>query len=303
MTMDLRQIEYFVRVVEHGSFSAAAKRLDMPKSSVSRGVAALERSLGVRLLQRTTRRLGLTEAGQQFYTSTARVLADLDEASTMARDLQAEPCGRIRITASPDVGTHLLAPVVTRFCAHYPGVALDVVLTTRTIDLVQEGFDLALRFGPLADTTLIARPLGELRSGLFASPAYLAKHGSPSTPADLQGHPLLAFSGSPMRTQWNLIGPDGPAVVMVEGRTTADNFEFLQAMVCAGAGIALLPQFVIDAAAHNSTIPALMRVLPDHATRGAQLNLVYPSARFTPKRVALFTTMLVDEIGRRLAPA
>ncbi|HKY91569.1 MAG TPA: LysR family transcriptional regulator, partial [Nevskiaceae bacterium] len=165
--MDLNNIRLFVRVVETGSFTAAANQLGLPKSSVSRGVAMLESSLGVRLLQRTTRRLSLTEAGRAFHDSAAGALAQLDEAQAAASQEQEEVAGVVRITASVDIGVWLLAPIVKGFLADHPRARVDVMLTARVVDLVQEGFDLALRAGRLLDSRLVARPLGVLRAGLY----------------------------------------------------------------------------------------------------------------------------------------
>jgi DNA-binding transcriptional LysR family regulator len=288
--MDFNRVGLFVRVVETGSFTAAARALRIPKSSVSRGVATLEKDLGVRLLQRTTRKLHLTDAGRAYFETASRALAGLDEAASAISQLQEEPAGTIRLTASVDVGVWLLAPAIDEFLAHHPAVHLDVMLTPRNVDLVQEGFDLALRAGRLADNTLVARPVGLLRAGLFASDRYLQRRGLPGTVWELKGHSCLTFRSM---ESWELVGPIGVERVEVSGTVNADGFEFLRELVAQGRGIALLPLY---ACRHARGVDNLVRVLPGYATAGASLHLVYPSARYLPKRVALLRDHLLEAL-------
>jgi DNA-binding transcriptional LysR family regulator len=295
--MDLNRIETFVRVVEAGSFSAAAMRLGQPKSSVSRAISALEQALGVRLLQRTTRKLHLTEAGSAYYDLASRAMTGLDEARAAAQQLQDEPAGLVRVTAAVDIGTWLLAPVLHRFMQRYPAVRVDVMLTPRQVDLVQEGVDLALRAGKLADTALVARGLGALRAGVFAAPAYLAGAGTPKKLADLARYNCLSFRSRSDSETWELIGPAGLERVTVSGSLNADSFEYLRAAVALGNGLGLLPLFTCT----GRTDEDLVRVLPSHATAGTPLHLVYPSARFVPKRVALLRDALLAEIPPMLS--
>lgn len=294
--MDLNDVRLFVRVVETGSFTAAAGALSLPKSSVSRGVAALEASLGVRLLQRTTRRLSLTEAGRAFHDSAAAALAQLDEAQAAATQEQEEAVGLVRITATVDIGVWALAPIVQGFIADHPRVRVDMVLTPRVVDLVQEGFDLALRAGKLADNRLVARSLGVLRAGVYAHRDYLKRRGTPRTVAALAKHECITFRSLSGRTTWELIGPAGVQKVEVGGAVNADLFDFIHAMVKTGHGIGLLPEF----ACSGSGSDALVRVLPDHATTGAALSLVYPSSRYLPRRVAALRDRIVEELPKRL---
>lgn len=294
--MDLNNVRLFVRVVDTGSFTAAATQLGLPKSSVSRGVSMLEAALGVRLLQRTTRRLSLTDAGRAFHDAAAGALAQLDEAQAAATQEQEEPVGVVRITSTVDIGVWLLAPIVQAFLADHPRVRVDVVLTPRVVDLVQEGFDLALRAGRLADSRLIARPLGVLRAGLFAHRDYLKRHGSPRTVAQLAKHECLTFRSPSGRTTWELIGPAGLQKVEVGGALNSDGFDFLHAAVGTGLGIGLLPMF----ACQGEGSASFVRVLPDHATTGAPLHVVYPSSRFLPRRVAALRDRILEDIPRRL---
>jgi DNA-binding transcriptional LysR family regulator len=291
--MDLNRAELFVRVVESGSFTAAAKLANLPKSSVSRGVAALEQELGVRLLQRTTRKLSLTDAGRVYFDTAAQAINGLREAESALSRLQDEPRGTVRITASLDVGVMLLAPVVARFVGKYPAVRIDTMLTPRNVDFVQEGIDLALRAGRLADNTLVARPVGLLRAGLFAAPQYLKRHGSPKSVAELRGHQCMTFRAGAGVSEWELIGPVGIERVEVEGTINADGFEFLHEMVVRGLGIGLLPLYACPKLKGRAS---LVRILPDYATTGAPLHVVYPSARFLPKRVTLLRDMLLEAL-------
>jgi len=296
--MDLNRAELFVRVVEAGSFTAAARQLELPKSSVSRGVAALEQDLGVRLLQRTTRRLSLTDAGRVYFETASQAISGLREAESALSRLQEEPRGTLRVTASLDIGVMLLAPVVAQFVSRYPAVRVDTMLTPRNVDLVQEGVDLALRAGRLADNTLVARPVGLLRAGLFAAPEYLKRHGRPQSVAELRDHRCLTFRAGGGVTQWELIGPAGTERVEVTGAINADGFEFLYEMVARGLGIGLLPLYLCPRLSGRA---GLARILPEYATTGAPLHVVYPSARFLPKRVTLLRDMLLEALPPLLA--
>ncbi|HET9680087.1 MAG TPA: LysR family transcriptional regulator [Gammaproteobacteria bacterium] len=290
--MNLNQITLFVRVVETGSFAEAARLLDLPRSSVSRGVAALEKSLGVRLLQRTTRQLNLTEEGREYYQAVSRSLAGLDDAAAAVTHQQEEPGGQLRITASMDVGLYLLAPVTAKLLARYPQISVDTELTPRVVDIVQEGFDLALRVGKLSDSRLVARHLGLLHQGVFASQDYLAAHGTPQSVANLAAHRCISFMGV---HHWRLIGPAGSSTVQIQSTANSDNLQFSQALVADGIGIGLLPLYsVVDD-------ERLVRLLPDYATAGNPLQLVYPGARYLPKRMTLLRDTLLDTIPGQLA--
>lgn len=293
-TIDLNRIRLFVRVVEAGGFTRAAELCRLPKSSVSRAVAALERELAVRLLQRTTRQMQLTEAGRAYYESGSRALAELDEAAAAVSQLQDAPRGRVRITAPADVGHWLLTPSLVRFAARTPEVHVDVSLTQRLVDLVHEGFDLALRIGKLGDSRLVARPLGLVRAGIFASPTYLKRRGRPRTVADLADHDCVLFRGVAGRSIWQLVGPAGAAKIEVRGAIGADDHQLIREAAAAGQGLALLPLFAC------SSEKDLRRVLPEHVTAGEPIQLVYPTARFLPKRVELLRDQLLAELPPRL---
>lgn len=288
--MDLNRIATFVRVVDEGGFTAAARALGLPKSSVSRSIALLERELGARLLMRSTRAVKLTEAGAAFYARVTQGLAAIAEARETVIDLEAQLGGRIRITAPVDAGSWMLAPIVAAFVDAHPAVTIDVVLTGRVVDLVEEGFDLALRAGRLRDGSLIARKLAKLDFGLYAAPSYLETRGAPKTPADLAGHRFVSFR-SPTMTLL-LVGPHGEETVDVSGSVMADDFSFVFHAVAAGAGIGLLPAFMAQ-----KRPDVIERVLRDRTMPGNDLHLVYPSARYVPRRVAAFRDFVVERLG------
>lgn len=296
-TIDLGKLAIFVRVVETESFTAAAESLGLPKSSVSRGVARLEEELGVRLLQRTTRRLGLTEAGAAFYQSVRSALSVVDEAVAAAADLGSEPRGPIRLTAPVDLGDFIAEPLV-RFARKYPQIQVDVVLTARLVDLVREGFDLALRASRLLDSSLIARKLGTFASGLFAAPAYLKKRGAPRTLAELAGHDCVLFRARG-RATWTLRGPKGDEQVEVGGPVSTDDLTFVISVAAAGAGIANLP---LTLAARAVSDRRLVHILPDYAHVHSDLSLVMPSGRYVPARVTLLRDFLAAELKALVPP-
>jgi DNA-binding transcriptional LysR family regulator len=295
-TIDLNRIRLFVRVADAGSFTGAARLSGLPKSSVSRAIAALERELAVRLIQRTTRRLQLTEAGRAYYDSVSRALSGIDEAAAAVSELQDTPRGPVRITAPPDLGQWLLAPSIARFAMRHPAVHVEVSLTQRVVDLVHEGFDLALRVGKLGDSRLVARPLGLVRAGIFAARRYLERRGRPRSVAELAEHECVLFRSVSGRAIWDLVGPAGRQKVEVRGAVAADDGQFVREAAAVGQGLTLLPIFACSGPQRTD----LVRVLPHYATVGEPLQLVYPTARFLPKRVVLLRDQLLEELPARL---
>ncbi|WP_253889634.1 LysR family transcriptional regulator [Actinokineospora diospyrosa] len=280
---ELGDVAVFVRVVATGSFSAAARALWMPKSSVSRRVARLENRLGVRLLHRTTRSLALTEAGSAYHARVAPALAELDSAAGAAADTREVPRGTVRLAARPDVGAEVLPELVAAFLARYPEVRVEVALAAPA-DLVEGRFDLALRAGPGGPG---ATRLQNTRFRLFASPVYLARRGTPQRPADLPTHHCLPFGDA---THWHLRSPQGEVSVAIAGPLTSDDLTFVRRAAVAGVGIALLPH---PAAAPSVRAGLLTPVLPDHHTEGQPLHLVVPSDRHLPLRVTVLRDFLV----------
>lgn len=283
---DLQDVAVFSAVVESGGFSAAAGRLGLPKSTVSRKVAELEESLGVRLLHRTTRRMSLTEAGAAFYEQASRALTGLQHAIVQARDQQLEPRGLLRITAPPDFGRFWVAELLQGYLDQYPEVRVEVELSGRIVDLVQEGFDLALRAGALPDSSLVVRKLAVMQAWLFASRDYLDRHGTPQTPAELENHPFTLFRSREGQTRLHLVGPDGLSEdVTVRGRLSVEDFTLVRHSVLGGRSMGYLPALhgVADMKAGH-----LVRVLPDWHVGAGTLSLVYPTARHVPAKVRRF---------------
>ena len=295
--MDYNHVALFVRVVKAGSFTAAAQAVGLPKSSVSRSVARLEQEVGVRLLERTTRKLVLTAAGQAYYESVRAAVAGIDEADAAVRELGATPRGVVRLTAPPDLGVELAA-VLSRFTRKYPAIRVECALTSRTVDIVSEGFDLAVRAGRLDDSALVVRRIGITEAGLFASSAYLRRRGRPKSFEELPEHDWVLYHAHAGRSLIRLSDADNiERSVEVTGSLMADDIAFCCAAAEAGSGIAFLP---VTLAIEPVLAGRLEHVLPNWMARGATLNVVMPSGRYVPARVALVRDLLVDFLTRKL---
>lgn len=293
--MDLNEVATFVRAVEDGSFSEAARELGVPRSTVSRRIARLEEELGVRLFQRTTRRMTLTDEGAAFFERVGPAVAKVEEAANVARDMGGAPRGLLRISAPVDLGHGLLGELTADFVRAHPEIQVEVSLTGRHVDLIHEGFDMALRAGRLADSSLIARKLGSTELCLFASPDYVARRGLPATPDELEGHDAVLFKAFVDAGCWTLTGPDEEEVsVPVTGLVTGDEFAFLRRVTVAGGGICLMPRFL---GMRDVEGGKLVRVLEGYRRHGGGLYVVYPSARYLPAKVRLFRDFLVERVG------
>ncbi|MCY1083222.1 LysR family transcriptional regulator [Archangium lansingense] len=291
--MDLNLLGLFVAVAETGSFSEAARKLGLPKSSVSRGVVSLEASVGTQLLHRTTRHVSLSTAGAALYERAAPLLASLKEAVGSLPEREEAPSGELRLTAPHDMGATFLSEVIARFTARYPSVRVDCRLTNRNVDLVAEGFDLALRAAgtKLADSSLMVRRLGALDVQLFASPMYLARRGTPRTPEDLTEHDFVAFRGLKYLSELGISEK--------HARVLADDMLFIREAVKAGAGIAVLPTFLAQA---DVTSGQLVRVLPRYTQPSTTLVMLHPRAQHVPRKVSAFRDFLLEFLkGRPLS--
>jgi DNA-binding transcriptional LysR family regulator len=288
--MDLNRAATFLRVVESGGFTAAAVALGMPTSSVSRSVAKLEADLGVVLLERTTRRVALTEVGRAYFERVRDALAGLDAATAVALDAAREPHGMVRIAAPPDFAP-ALAPVVAAFLRAYPRIRLELSASARAAELVGEHADLGIAIGRLPDSALISRRIGETVYQLFAAPSYLAARGEPVALAALAQHDaILARAGT---GRWELNGPAGVESVQVAGTVAGDHLGFVIDVTLAGLGIALLPAF---ATTRHLESGALVPVLPQLSTT-MQLQILSLAARHVPHRVALLRDFLVTHLA------
>jgi DNA-binding transcriptional LysR family regulator len=296
--MDLNHVAVFVRVVELESFTAAANQLGLPKSSVSRTVSRLEEDLGVRLLQRTTRKLHLTDAGHAYFERARVALTGLEEAVSVVTDMGTVPRGIVRVTAPSDSGVLDLANIVTRFARKFPLVHVELSLTSRFVDLVAEGFDIAVRAGKLTDSTLVARKIGSDSLGLFAAASYLKRAGRPKSIAELAAHECVLFRGKNGKAEWRLVGPKGEESVTVHGPVNVDEMAFTQNAVAQGMGIGLLPMAGVKLGMQRESMPPLLRILPEYSTGGAGLHVVTPSVRFQSAAVTVFRDFLIEELIR-----
>ncbi len=292
--MDLNEILVFTRVVQAGSFIAAARQLSMPKSTVSRRVSALEARLGARLLQRTTRSLRLTDVGRAYYQHALRVVAEAEEAELAVTHLQEVPRGKLRVTAP--LNFHYLGSVVTSFLARYPEMEVELVCSDRVVDLVSEGFDVAVRAGPMADSSLVARRIGVLRSYVVASPAYVERAGAPSSPEDLKDLDGIVFGAGSTGARWTLRREREVRAIDVRARMTANNLDFLVEAVIADLGVAMLPLHLCVSALRSG---ALQRLLPDWSSPDIVLHAVYPTARHLSPKVNAF----LEHLAARMSPS
>lgn len=294
-TIDLDAIQAFAKVVHAGSFTRAAEALRTHKARLSRVVSQLERELGVRLLERTTRSLSLTEAGREFHERSLAILAAVDDARLAVQQQQGEPRGTLRLTCGVEFGMLAVGDWINRYLALYPQVKVDAEITGRLVDVVHEGFDLAIRVGPLPDSTLAARRLGQLAYALYAAPAYLRRHGVPRTPEELAAHDLLVFSAGPARTSWSLVGHGRSHRVPLQPRFRATNTFAVRDAAAAGLGVALLPRLIGEPHVEQGRLRV---VLKGWATPEVPVNAVFASARFMAPKVRAFIELASASFGR-----
>lgn len=290
----LTSMAVFVKAVDLGSFTAAAEALEMSPQLVGKHVQDIEQRLGVRLLHRTTRRHSLTDFGRSFYERARIVLAEVEIAESLAAETRAIPSGRLRINAPVSFGMKTLAPRLPEYLRSHPKVEVEMSLSNRAVDLVDEGYDLVFRIGTLADSGLIARPLAPYRFILCAAPAYLEGRPPLRTPADLEQHECLVFAYTELRSQWTFDGPQGRVTVPVRSRLASDHDETLLCAALAGMGILLQPQDVVQAALDDGR---LVRLLPDYEAPSRPMHLLYaPDRRLTPK-LRSFIDFAVEAFG------
>ena len=293
----LTEMEAFVQVVDHGGFTEAARRLGLSKSAVSKHVSALEARLAARLLNRTTRRVSPTEVGLAYYDRARAVLDGAAEADSMVTAMQATPQGTLRVSAPVSFGVSQVAPAVAAFLGACPGVDVQMVLEDRFVELLAESYDVAIRVGTLADSSLRARRLTETHGALVASPAYLAAAGTPRSIDDLGSHQLLHYSHLSSGNFWRLRGPSGEErQIRVGGRLTVNNGEALMRAAEAGLGIALTPDFMLGDAL---TSGRLVEVLPGRPGGTLGVYAVYPEGRFQQPKLRAFVDVMADHFRRR----
>jgi DNA-binding transcriptional LysR family regulator len=291
----LLSMTVFARAVELGSFSAAGEAMHMSSQLVGKHVQTLEHHLGVRLLNRTTRRHHLTEIGASYYERVKVILAEVESAEGLAAETRAVPRGRLRINAPVTFGVHGLAPRLPEYLTANPEVTVDLSLSNGYVDAIEEGFDIVFRIGELADSSLIARELAPYQLVLCAAPAYLKRHPTIRNLTDLSEHECLGFSHTELRTHWTLDGPDGRVTIPVSGRFMANHGEAMLAMAKAAMGIMLQPLELVRAEFESGS---LVRVLPAYSAPERPMHILYaPDRRLTPK-LRSFIDFAVATFGR-----
>ena len=291
----LEEMRTFVKVVEIGSITGAAERLGIAKSAVSRRLADLEERLSVQLFRRTTRTLSLTDTGASFHERCLRILADVEEAELAVSQAHGTLRGRLRVAVPLSFGLRHLGPAIDAFLRDHPEVEFDLDLNDRQVDLLAEGFDLAVRIAELRDSTLIARRLAPVRMVVCASPDYLARHGTPGAAAALADHACLVYSNAPTPGLWEYVDPAGrPGRVQVRARIQANNGDCLREAAEDGHGIVLGPSFILHQAIEGGR---LLPILRDHRWPTLHAHAVYPRTRHLSQRVRAFVDVLIERFA------
>jgi DNA-binding transcriptional LysR family regulator len=287
----------FAKVVESASFTGAAARLGISASMVSQHVKELEERLGARLLNRTTRKVSLTETGRAYYERCTRLLGDLEETEQAVSDMHAAPCGELRVNAAPSFGILQLAPAIADFTARFPAISVELMLSIRIADLIDEGFDVAVWVGELPDSSLIARQLAPCRMVVCGAPSYLEKHGTPRTPADLSTHNCLtvAVTGLSYYRAWHLTAADGTALnISPMGNVRTNSAAVLKVAALAGHGLVCLPTYLVGDALQSGR---LVTVLDDYTAPPLALRALYPHNRHLSAKVRAFVDFLAARFG------
>ncbi|MGO7167054.1 LysR family transcriptional regulator [Rhizobium leguminosarum] len=290
----LTSLMVFGRVVECGGFSAAARRLNMSVTMVGNHVQSLEDRLGVRLLNRTTRKVSLTETGKYYYERSSQILAELDEADRTAGALSTTPRGTLKVYTSSAIVRFLL-PVVSEFMELYPSISLDFSVGERMVDMIEDGYDLVMRTVPPPDSSLVARKLTPWRHMLVCSPAYFESHPMPKTPAEVADHNCLQYAYYPYGDEWRFEDGDGnKESVKISGNVVSNSAEMLRFLTLTGRGIFLAPSFVVfDDIAEGR----LVKIMPDYRPVEFNINAVYPNRSHLPTKVRLFIDLLAERFA------
>ncbi len=291
---NLSAMGIFVKVVNEGSFSAAARASGLTPSAVSKQVGRLEDRLGARLFNRTTRHLSLTEVGRGFYDRCCQILVDVEEAEDAVANLHAAPRGTLKLNVPVAFGRLWITGLIPEFMQRYPEIKLDLNLHDRFVDLLSEGYDLAVRIGDLEDSSLIARKLAANRRVVCASPAYLATHGSPKKPTDLENHDCLIYASRAFRNDWRFDGPDGEETVHVTGTVETNNPEVIMDLIGKDMGIGLLPLWLVGPAIKAGKVS---EILPDYHVPDSAIYAIYPPGRHLSPKVRVFVDFMVEKFN------
>lgn len=300
--MELSTLHTFAEVVRQGSFAAVARDRNIDPSSVSRAIASLEKELGVRLFQRTTRQLAPTEAGRLYYEQIEPLLAQMTQANLSVTEVSGQPQGTLRVTASVSFGLTCIVPLLPEFEQRYPDLHIDLVLSDAVLDLVNERIDIAIRLGTMADSSLIAQRLMQTRYYVCASPTYLAKHGAPEKPQDIAHHECLRFPLAGFRSRWHFKDAQGRVeTIAVKGRTVISSAIALRDCAIAHMGISLLPHWLIQ---NDLATQRLVNYFPHHEVTATQFEtaawFVYPSKSYQPLKVKVFIDFLKQQLAQKL---
>lgn len=291
--MDLNEISAFISIVQNGGLSRAAESTGIPKATLSRKLAQLESRLGTVLLRRTTRKITLTKAGEEYFNRCSQLLKEIEETEKAVIQEQQAPKGILKFTAPVDTGTYPLAPILVKFMAQYPDIKLDIMYTDRRVDMIAEGFDVALRAGVLTSNTLKAKKIGRERFILVASKTYLKKNPAIKSVKDLNTHRLLGFNPQKDAIEWQLKSPDGKSNIQVNPCFRTTSLSSTLAMAIEGAGIALIPRFMVMEAIKAGKLEHILENV--YSERG-EFSLVYPEQRFLPPKVRVFIDFMSDEL-------
>ncbi|WP_438025711.1 LysR family transcriptional regulator [Sorangium sp. So ce233] len=293
---NLNEILVFMAVVDEGSFIAGGRAMGLTRSAAGKAVNRLEDRLGVRLLNRTTRALGLTDEGRVFYDRCLQILAAVDDAEASVAGSSGTPRGLLRLTVPDAFGRLVVLPLLRKYLEAWPDIQVEVSFTDRLADIVEEGFDLAVRIGEAPpDTRLVSRLVARYKAVLCASPSYIAERGEPLNVDDLAGHDCLIFSSRNRRQSWRFLGDDGAwAKAQGRGRLRLDSGEAIRDAAVAGLGIAFLPDFLV---AQDLAAGRLQQVLPDVAAEDVKIVTIYPTRRLLEPRVRRFIDLMVEELG------
>lgn len=294
----LDAMEVFVRIVETGSFSSVARELGITQPTISKQLTALESHLKTRLLNRSTRKLSLTESGQAYYERCKRIIDDVREAESTLGRLQGSISGHLHINTSIAMGQIFLTPLLLKFQRQYPELSVELTLNDRFIDIVEEGVDVAIRIGRLAESNLVARKIGATRRAVVATPGYLQQNGRPRHPQDLARHNCLLYSYLSTGNEWLFQGPDGEIRVRVSGNFKSNNGHALREALLAGLGVAVTPDWLAHEGLRDGTIEA---ILPEFAPMPMDINAVFPSNRMLSAKVRAFVDFVQQEL--RAIPA
>jgi DNA-binding transcriptional LysR family regulator len=294
--MDLASLQAFVKVVQVGSFTRAADALNTQKARLSRVISQLERELSVRLLERSTRSLSLTEAGREFFERSHAILASVDDARQAMQRIHGEPQGTLRLTCGVEFGLLAVSGWIADYLATYPQVQVEADYSNRVVDIVHEGFDLAVRVGPLSDSSLAARRLGTLDYGLYASGAHLRRSGVPHHPQELLGHPLIMYQGGLRQGHLHLTRGDDSVRLKLRPRLQVNTSLAAREALHHGLGIGLLPRRLAEPAGQPA---ALERVLPDWTAPEVPVHAVFASARFLSPKVRAFIDLAAESFQPR----